>query len=375
MVRFIVIFLTVYTAMNALVYLKLRALLPARGSVQVALVLFLAVMIVAPIGVRLLERSGHEDPARMLAVVGYYWMAFVFLSLWAFLGVTGLGLVCRVVNSVGGTTLPMFTGRGTSLAVFAGVLVICLYGHLEARSPVVERTVIKTAKLPPGVDRLTVAQVSDVHLGLLTGKERLRPIVALILAEQPDLVVATGDVVDGDMAQNGEIHELWRRLQPPLGKYAVTGNHEYYAGLAQALEAIERSGFMILRGKAVTVEGFLNIVGVDDPTGGSVVDEAQLLTSVRNGLFTLLLKHRPEIDDPSRGLFDLQLSGHTHRGQIFPFRFFTGMVYPLQDGLHDLGGGSYLYASRGTGTWGPPIRVLSPPEVTIIELTRVDQGG
>jgi len=131
---------------------------------------------------------------------------------------------------------------------------------------------------------------------------------------------------------------------------------------------------MILRGKAVTVEGVLNIVGVDDPTGGSVADEAQLLTSVRNGLFTLLLKHRPEIDDPSRGLFDLQLSGHTHRGQIFPFRFFTGMVYPLQDGLHDLGEGSYLYASRGTGTWGPPIRVLSPPEVTMIELIRLDEG-
>jgi len=375
MVRFLVIFLTVYTAMNALVYLKLRVLLPARGSVQVALVLFLAVMIVAPIGVRLLERSGHEDPARMLAVVGYYWMAFVFLSLWAFLSVMVLGLFCRVLNLVGGTALPTFTGRGTSLVVFAAVLLICVYGHLEARSPVVERTVIKTTKLPAGLERLAIAQVSDVHLGLLTGKERLRPIVDLILAERPDLVVATGDVVDGDMAQNGEIHELWQRLQPPLGKYAVTGNHEYYAGLAQALEAIERSGFMILRGKAVTIEGVLNMVGVDDPTGGSVVDEAQLLASVRNGLFTLLLKHRPEISDPSRGLFDLQLSGHTHRGQIFPFRFFTGMVYPLQDGLHDLGGGSHLYASRGTGTWGPPIRVLSPPEVTIIELIRLDEGG
>ena len=370
MVRFLIIFLSVYTAMNAVVYLKARVLLPERWGVQAFFVLFLVVMIVAPIGVRLLEQSGYEEPARILATIGYNWMALVFLSLWVFLTVGVFGLVLKLVNVLGGTALPTFSGRGTSAAVFTCVLLICLYGHMEARSIRVERSVIKTSKLPPAMNRLTVAQVSDVHLGLLNGKERLRRIVELIRAEQPDLVVATGDIVDGDMARNGEIHELWRRLQPPLGKYAVTGNHEYYAGLAQALETIERSGFRILRGEAVTAGGVLNIVGVDDPAGGSPVDEALLLASAKNGLFTLLLKHRPEIGDQSRGRFDLQLSGHTHRGQIFPFRFFTGMVYPLQDGLHDLGDGSFLYASRGTGTWGPPIRVLSPPEVAVIELVR-----
>ncbi len=370
MVYFLIIFLSVYTAMNAVVYLKGRVLLPARWEVQSFFLLFVATMIVAPIGVRLLERSGYEEPARMLAYVGYYWMALVFLSVWAFLGAGVVGLVLKLVNAVGGTAHPTLTGRRTSVAVFAGVLLVCLYGHMEARSIEVERCVIETMKLPPGVDGLTIAQVSDVHLGLLNGKARLQQIVEVILAEQPDLVVATGDIVDGDMARNGEIHELWRRLQPPLGKYAVTGNHEYYAGLAQALETIARSGFRTLRGEAVMAGGVLNIVGVDDPTGGLPVDEARLLASVDNGLFTLLLKHRPEINDQSRGRFDLQLSGHTHRGQIFPFRFFTGMVYPLQDGLHDLGEGSFLYATRGTGTWGPPIRVLSPPEVTIIALKR-----
>lgn len=370
MAWFLIIFLSIYTAMNAVVYLKARVLLPERWGVQVFFVLFVVLMIVAPIGVRLLERDGYEEAARMLAYVGYYWMALVFLSLWAFLAVGALGLVCRVVNTMGGTTLPTFTGRGTSLAVFAVVALICFYGHLEAHSIRVERSVVKTSKLPPGVDRLAIAQVSDLHLGLLNGKERLRQVVALIRAEQPDLVVATGDVVDGDMARNGEIHELWRQLQPALGKYAVTGNHEYYAGLAQALETIERSGFQLLRGKAVTAGGVVNIAGVDDPAGGSPVNEAELLATVKNGCFTLLLKHRPEIGNQSRGLFDLQLSGHTHRGQIFPFRFFTGMVYPMQNGLYDLGDGSILYASRGTGTWGPPIRVLSPPEVAIIEVTR-----
>ena len=255
------------------------------------------------------------------------------------------------------------------MVVFAAVLLTCVYGYREAQSVRVEHVEIKTGKLPQGMDRLKIAQISDVHLGLINGKERLQKIVDLIRAEQPDILVATGDVVDGDMAKNGEIHELLKQVQPRFGKFAVTGNHEFYAGLAQALETIKRSGFTVLRGEVLAAGG-LNLVGIDDPTVGSVTDEATLLASSQNGLFTLYLKHRPEVPEETRGLFDLQLSGHAHRGQIFPFRLFTGMVYPMQNGLYDLGKGSRLYTSRGSGTWGPPIRVLSPPEVTMIELVR-----
>ena len=367
---FLFTFLSVYSGMNALIYYKARVLLPQRGGVHAFLALFLVLMLVAPIGIRLLERNGYVEPARLLACIGYNWMGFVFLSLWGFLAVGIIGLVFRLVNVLARSGLPPITGKCSTAAVFAAALVTCVYGYMEAHSIRVERSVIKTEKLPPGVDRLKIAQVSDVHLGLLNGKERLRKIVDLIRAEQPDLLAATGDVVDGDMAKNGDIHELWQQIRPRLGKYAATGNHEYYAGLAQALEAIEHSGFRILRGEGVTAEKTLNIVGVEDPAGGVPVDEGGLLASSRNGLFTLFLKHRPEVSEKSRGHFDLQLSGHTHRGQIFPFRFFTGMIYPMQNGLHALGGGSFLYASRGAGTWGPPIRVLSPPEIGIIELVR-----
>lgn len=370
MAWFLLTFLSVYTTMNALIYCKARVLLPDRGGTRVLFIIFLVLMIFAPIGIRMLERSGHEEPARLLAYVGYHWMGFVFLSLWMILAVAVVGVVFRLVNLLAGSHLPKLNGKGSAAAVFAAALIACVYGYFEAHSIRVERSVIKTEKLPPGVDRLTIAQVSDIHLGLLNGKDRLQKVVELIREEQPDLLAATGDIVDGDMAKNGDIHALWRQIRPRLGKYAVTGNHEYYAGLAQALETIDRSGFRSLRGQGVTVEQLLNVAGVDDPAGGVPIDEAKLLGFSNNGLFTLFLKHRPQVSDNSRGLFDLQLSGHTHRGQIFPFRFFTGLVYPLQNGLYDLGGGSFLYASRGTGTWGPPIRVLSPPEIAIIELVR-----
>jgi uncharacterized protein len=370
MLWFLLIFISVYTLMNGPVYFKAKALLPARWGLHTLLLLFVVLMIAAPIGVRLLEKYGYEGPARLLAYLGYNWMGFVFLSLWGFLVAGAIGLVLKLLDAVVGVKLPSLTGKGGTAMVFTAVLLTCIYGYWEARSIRVEHIEIKTGKLPSGMDRLKIAQISDVHLGLINGKERLQRLVDLILAEQPDLLVATGDIVDGDMARNGEIHALLKRIQPRFGKYAVTGNHEFYAGLAQALETIERSGFKMLRGEGVTAEGVLNIVGIDDPTGGSRTDEATLLASSRNGLFTLFLKHRPEVPEASRGLFDLQLSGHTHRGQIFPFRYFTGLVYPMQNGLHDLGKGSLLYASRGSGTWGPPLRVLSPPEVTIIELVR-----
>jgi predicted MPP superfamily phosphohydrolase len=369
MLIFLLTFITVYTAMNVLVYLKAKSLFPHRRGAHHFFLLFVVLMVAAPIGVRSLERVGYEGPATLLAYLGYNWMGFVFLSVWGFLAAWIIGIVLKLFNRFTGTNLPSATGRPGTGLVFAAVLLTCVYGYGEARSVRVERVEIHTGKLPQGMDRLKIAQISDVHLGLINGKDRLQKIVDLIRAEQPDILVATGDVVDGDMAKNGEIHELLKQVQPRFGKFAVTGNHELYAGLAQALETIERSGFTMLRGEAVAAGG-LNIVGIDDPTVGSATDEAALLQSSQNGAFTLYLKHRPQVPEETRGLFDLQLSGHTHRGQIFPFRFFTGMAYPMQNGLYDLGKGSMLYTSRGSGTWGPPIRVLSPPEVTIIDLVR-----
>jgi predicted MPP superfamily phosphohydrolase len=118
----------------------------------------------------------------------------------------------------------------------------------------------------------------------------------------------------------------------------------------------------------------MNIVGVDDPAGpgfgSSSRGERELLAAASNGAFTLFLKHRPGVDEQSVGLFDLQLSGHVHDGQIFPFRLITRLFYPFICGLHYLPGNSMLYVNRGSGTWGPPIRFLAPPEVTVIDIVR-----
>lgn len=144
---------------------------------------------------------------------------------------------------------------------------------------------------------------------------------------------------------------LTSSVAPPLGKYAVTGNHEVYAGMKGALNFLQQSGFTVLRNQRAVIQPGLSIVGVDDPATGKARPEEELFPAKKEG-FTLLLKHRPLVNAGMPERFDLQLSGHAHRGQIFPFNLLTRLHYPQQDGLYPLAEGAWLYASRGTGTWG-----------------------
>ena len=135
----------------------------------------------------------------------------------------------------------------------------------------------------------------------------------------------------------------------------------------------------MLRGEGLTVAGLINLAGVDDPARLSPglfkeVTEKELLSGLPREKFTLLLKHRPDVDKDALGLFDLQISGHTHQGQIFPFRLITRLFFPYDGGSFQLPNHSLLHVSRGTGTWGPPIRFLAPPEVTVYELIHEDMA-
>ncbi|MDO3376654.1 metallophosphoesterase [Geoalkalibacter halelectricus] len=365
---FLASFLAIYTGMHALVFWGMYPLLFGHRALPTLTGVWMALMVLAPVAVRVLDKAGHNPVARALAWVGYSCMGFVFLafSLFTILGLWDLAALG--LDRLGAPNLTLH-GPVSALVVLLLALGVGLYGLYEAQNLRVERVLLQTTKLPAGVARLRIAQVSDIHLGLLHREETLAPIISHLQELQPDLVVATGDIVDAQIDHLDGMSELWQRLQPPLGKFAVTGNHEFYAGLGQALQFMERSGFTVLRGEGVTVAGTLTLVGIDDPTGDSQ-NEAGLLTRHQSALFTLLLKHRPRVNEAAAGLFDLQLSGHAHRGQIFPFNYVTGLEYPQQEGLYSLPGGGRLYVSRGTGTWGPPMRVLSPPEITLFEIVR-----
>ncbi|MCK8601429.1 metallophosphoesterase [Desulfoferrobacter suflitae] len=368
--RFLITFVSIYSLMHAFFYFRTKVILPRHSPARGVFIVFLTAMVFAPITTRLLERSGHDVSARFMACLGYGWMGFLFISFWGLSLLLVLGFVFKAFQVTTGAPAADPTGKNPTVAVLVLAALIFVYGLFEAQNVTTERITVSTSKLPANIQRLKIAQISDVHLGLLVGSKRLEQILAKVRAEDPDVLVCTGDLVDGNIDRMDEIHVAINELNPRFGKYAVIGNHEYYAGLSRSIKFTESFGFEVLRNTVVNVQDVLQIAGVDDAAGGALIDEAALLASGQTGLFTLFLKHRPAVTPAALGLFDLQLSGHTHRGQVFPFRWLVHFVYPLQDGFYRLGKGSCLYTSRGSGTWGPPIRVLSPPEVTLIEVVR-----
>ncbi len=367
---FLAVVLSIYTAMHGLVFWGVHPLLSGNTIGRIILGVWMLLMIVAPVAIHMLEEQGLDLPAQILAWIGYTWMGLVFLAFWLFL-LLGIYELITWLLSTAVSAVPRYSLRGTgaTTAILLLVVIAGFYGFMEALNIRVEKVTIESEKLSPGMEPVRVAQVSDIHLGLMNRQGKLADIVLKLHVLEPDLLVATGDVVDGEIGHLDGLSDLWNTLDPPLGKYAVTGNHEVYAGLKQSIAFLERSGFTVLRNRSTLLNERLSVAGVDDEhLNVPVAKEVRVLEAQPEDRFRLFLKHRPVVLERAAGLFDLQLSGHAHKGQIFPFNLITRLEYPRQDGLYDLPGGGRFYASRGTGTWGPPIRIASPPEITLFEI-------
>lgn len=373
MYLFLVIFFTFYGLLNLYFLLKINRFLELRGASFFLLIFIILMFTVMPVVTRIIEKKELFNIARITAYMGYFWMVYIFLF-----------FVISIVVDIFFLIFLKGATRTSSIPLLSSLLLSCLlivYGFFEATAVKVEVLKIKTNKLPSSVDSLKIAQISDLHLGLIIREKRVEKVINIVRDLTPDIVVVTGDMVDGQINDILKHTDLFNNLRPPLGKFAVTGNHEYYAGIKKATEFIERSGFKILRNETIAIEDIINIAGIDD---GSLQKEREVLTNAKSELFTLFLKHRPLINEDSLEHFDLQLSGHTHKGQIFPFYYITKLAFPLNSGLYGFKDGKafpikshevqgeqpLLYVSKGAGTWGPPVRIFAQPEVTLIILER-----
>lgn len=363
---FFTFYLALYGGAHWWLWVKTRAWLPAGGWGQWLLAAWLAVMALAPLASHLLERWRWDTLGRPLNWIGYAWMGLLLFWLSAWL----LAFILR-----GGLRLAGWTWSASSAwaAVLVAGLLVAAWSVWDAGQLRVKRVAIRTPKLAAAAGPIRIAQISDVHVGLLVRHGRLGQIARELERLQPDLLVSTGDLLDAQVDGCEGVCADLQAFTPRLGKFAVTGNHEFYPGLEQTLRFTREAGFEILRGETRTLAGVLTLVGIDDRTGdyfGNRVqrDEPELLAAAPAGAFTLVLKHQPKVNPAALGKFDLQLSGHTHGGQIFPFHLFTKLAFPLHAGLYPLAGGSQIYVSRGTGSWGPPMRFLAPAEITLIEL-------
>ena len=376
---FLLVFFLLYSALHLYAFLKAKAAFHFSNKMSSCLLLIMVIMIFAPVIVRFSEKQGFELFARMMSYIGYTWMGIIFLFFSSSLMIDLYHFLVYISSLLVKRDLIAFipSARFSFFVPLLLSMVICVYGYFEAWNIHTEKVLIKTAKIPEAVGRLRIAQISDVHIGLIIREGKLKKVIEEVKKVEPDILVSTGDLVDGQINKIGELSTLLEDVNPRYGKFAITGNHEFYAGLDQAIDFTEKAGFTVLRGKGVNVSDMITIVGVDDPVGKGYnlfkdVSEKELLSEHAGGKFTLLLKQRPIVDKDALGLFDLHLSGHVHKGQIFPFSLITRLYYryTTDSGKLRLLDNSYLYVSRGSGTWGPPIRFLSPPEVTVIELVR-----
>jgi uncharacterized protein len=373
---FLLTFFVIYGGFHFYFYLKVRAAFAPGVAAQVILVALLILGLMAPVIIRVSERYGLEWLARFLSWAGYLWMAVLLLFLSASILFELSRFLVYLTSLVLRTDVAAFlpSARLLFLVPAAAALGIAFYGALDAHSIRSESLVIHSAKIPKEAGRIRIVQISDVHVGTIVRGRYLADILRKVREAEPDLLISTGDLVDGQGNDLSEAAAQFREIRPRYGKFAVTGNHEFYAGIDEALAFTAKAGFTILRGSVVTVASAVDLVGVDDPgihrfTGPGHISDRAILNKADRGRFTVFLKHQPLVEKESSGAFDLQLSGHTHKGQIFPFSLITRMVFPFHDGNYRLKDGALLHVSRGTGTWGPPVRFLAPPEITVIDLT------
>ncbi|WP_329595309.1 metallophosphoesterase [Streptomyces sp. NBC_01362] len=265
----------------------------------------------------------------------------------------------------------LFVARAVGgAAAVAGLGTVGLGTYGVLRGPRVKRITVPLAKLPRSAHGFRIAVVSDIHLGPILGRAHTRRIVDTINRTQPDLVAVVGDLVDGTVADLGPAAEPLARLKARHGNFFVTGNHEYYSGAAQWVDQVKELGLHPLENDRVEIDGF-DLAGVNDIAGeseGQGPDFARALGDRDRTRAAVLLAHQPVVihDAVAHGV-DLQLSGHTHGGQLWPGNFIADLANPTGAGL-DRYGDTQLYVSRGAGAWGPPVRVGAPSDITVVEL-------
>jgi predicted MPP superfamily phosphohydrolase len=262
-------------------------------------------------------------------------------------------------------------------AIFAGLTAVGVTGYgvrTALGPPQLDRVQIPIAKLPRGMDGTRLAVVSDIHLGPLTGVNHARRIVDLINSVDADIVAIVGDLVDGTVAELGPGAAALADIRSRHGAYFVTGNHEYYSGHQEWIAEVTRLGIRPLRNDRLEIAtrgGVLDLAGVNDPGGdafGDAPDFAKALAGRDTSRPVVLMAHQPlAAFEAAKYGVDLQVSGHTHGGQMAPFNLLVPLQQPVTRGLGNVDGVP-VYVTNGAGFWGPPVRVGAPPQVTLLEL-------
>jgi uncharacterized protein len=330
---------------------------------------------------RLLSR----DVMKILSAAVFTWFGFAFLLGLALFAADLGRLALRAWHALQGNGPPADPERrrlvARGVAEAAGLTAAAL-GVVSVRSALsdveVPEVEVRLPRLPRALSGLTVVQLTDVHIGPTIGRNFLEHVVEKSNAQKPDAIVITGDLVDGSVASLRHHVEPLAKLKARHGVFFVTGNHEYYSGVDEWLAELERLGIRVLRNERVSLgdaAASIDLAGVDDhhalrfgPGHGADYEKPFRGRDPEKEL--IVLAHQPsQISGTAAARPGLQLSGHTHGGQIWPFGALVRLNQPYVAGLHRHDETTQIYVSRGTGYWGPPMRLFCPAEITKLVLT------
>lgn len=367
----------VYTLVNYYIFIRALQAFPSGSVIRIWFIAAFWMLVSAFVLARILERAHPCHFTEALTWIGNFWLAFM---LFFFIAVLMLDIIrffehffhflpnAWMVNY-------LLTKQVTFVLTVILVSITVTAGYINARNPRVKELFLEINKPGHGRSELTIAMASDIHLGTIIRKAKARELVKMLNAPKPDLILLAGDIVDEDLAPviRDNIGDALCGLKAGIGVFAITGNHEYIGGAGPAVDYLEKHGIRMLRDTAILVNDQFYLTGREDRdkprfSGKPRKELSEIMKDVDLSYPVILMDHQPFNLGTAASLgVDLQLSGHTHHGQIWPFNYITRAIYEVSWGYKKIGN-THFYVSCGFGTWGPPVRLGNRPEVVIIHL-------
>ncbi len=377
MMIFLLIVITINLLVNLYIFSRTRSVFPEAGvGWWIATVIFWLVAFAYVIG-RFSERAGLLWLAEPMIKTGSFWLgAMAYLTL--------LFLLADILRGINGlfhfTDFLKFgwmSGKGKTavLLVYSFSAIILVAGYLSARFPVVRKQAVHLDKTVPGGTQKVVL-VSDIHLGMMISNGKLKKMVELVNQQNADLVLLAGDVFDEDLGPviQNNMGDLLKNLQAKQGVFAILGNHEFFGNADAAEKYLKDHHITVLRDSSVTLQNGITIAGREDISGVRMNGKPrksieELLKGIDTEKPVFLLDHQPfKLAEVATKKVDLQVSGHTHHGQLWPFNYMTRAIFEISRGYGKIND-THFYVSSGFGTWGPPIRTSSRSEIIVLEIS------
>ncbi|HNW98692.1 MAG TPA: metallophosphoesterase [Bacteroidales bacterium] len=373
---FFTIFFSVYALLNFYIYERGYSCLSDDKSKFIFNIIFSVLSLSFPFG-KFLERTHMFRVSRPVSWLSSFWIGAILYFLLIILCIDIIRLADYFIGFLP-SKLYFSCSNTKGILFFTSVFIVVVLqiaGFINARIPVIRKLNLDINKKAGKYKSLRVVAVSDIHLGILFGRKRTETLADKIKKLNPDMVLFVGDIIDEVPRPVIELDmgAAFRKLDIPLGKYAVTGNHEFIGGIMKSSAYIASIGIRLLRDECIGIENSFYIVGRDDKdsrwqTGKDRKKLEDILAHVNKDLPIILMDHQPlHLEDAEKNGVDFQLSGHTHHGQLWPINYITNAIFELSHGYIKKGN-TYYYVSNGYGAWGPQLRIGNRPEILDITL-------